>query len=76
MSPAGDTQVHRDLGRMEAQIEALETRMEAMQKQVADMHQVVMQARGSWRALVGVAGFSAFLTGIGIKLLSLSGMLR
>lgn len=63
MSPP-DTQMHRDMGRMEAQIAALESKVETMQQQVADMHAVLMRAQGSWKMAVGAAGFGAAVVGL------------
>lgn len=69
-------QLHRDMGRMEGEIAALKAEVATMRGQVADMHAVLMRAQGSWKALVGAAGFSAALTGAVIKLLSLLGVFR
>jgi hypothetical protein len=44
-----------------------------MQRQVSDMHAILMRAQGSWKAIVGAAGFSAALTGMLLKLLSMMG---
>lgn len=63
-----DVQMHRDMGRMEAQINHLTAQVALMQAQVAAMHETITSAKGGWRVLVGVgtvaAGVSAVLTKI------------
>lgn len=76
MSPAQDVELHRDFGRMQAKIESLEGQVATMQRQLADVHAVVMKAQGSWKALVGTAGFSAAVTGFVIKGLAMIGVLK
>lgn len=73
-----EVQIHRQLGRLEAQVEALERRAEAaderaerMAGQVSAMHDVLMQAKGGWRAMVMVGSVSAAVGALAAKLLAL-----
>lgn len=58
---SGQTLSEREIGRLIAKVDHLEADVASMRKQVADMHDVLMQAKGSWRALVLVAGMAAAL---------------
>ena len=69
-------QMHRDIGRMEAEISALKSQVSTMQKQVSDMHTILMRAQGSWKAIVGAAGFSAAITAAALKVAALFGFGR
>lgn len=64
-----DTQLHRDLGRMEAQIATLNAQMTLMQAQVAAMHDAITSAKGGWRVLVGVGTASAAVSAILTKII-------
>ena len=73
-----DPTIHRDLGRIDAtldaqgrQIAALIESQERTEARVQAIHDVVMAARGGWRALVIVGVISSFLTGIAMKLAGL-----
>jgi hypothetical protein len=69
-------QLHRDMGRIEGRLDAIETQAAETRQKVDEMHRVLMQAQGSWKAIVGAAGLSAFITGGLIKLGALLGILR
>ena len=70
-----EMEVHRDLGKHDAQIEALQARVERLH---ADMAQVLEQltkidrllseARGGWKAMMMTAGFASALTAVAMKL--------
>lgn len=59
-------EIHRDLGRLEGQIGALEARLEQQNYEIAslrsDVRELVkfsQEARGSWRTLMAMGGFAA-----------------
>lgn len=54
-----DPQLHQDLGRLQGELLAMKDRVTVMERQLADVHAVVMKAQGSWRALVMVGSVSA-----------------
>jgi hypothetical protein len=51
--------LHQDLGKLQGEFTAMERRVAVMERQLADVHGVVMRAQGSWRALVVVGSVSA-----------------
>lgn len=59
----------RDFGRLEAEVEELGKKVDAMAAQVRLMCSLMDQAKGSWRILVGVAGLTSAMTALAIKLL-------
>lgn len=61
--------LHRDLGRLEAQVATLTAQMAAMQMQVSATHDAIVSAKGGWRVLVGVGAVAATLSAILTKLL-------
>ncbi|EED40792.1 hypothetical protein N7643_04310 [Stenotrophomonas maltophilia] len=70
-----DMQIHRDMGRMEATIKAqgeqittLVQQQKEMQAQVQEIHDVLTEARGSWKTLLMVGGLSSFITGLLFKI--------
>lgn len=54
-----DLQLHRDVGRVEGDVKALQLQLTAMQAKVDEMHRALMQAQGGWRVMVMVGGASA-----------------
>lgn len=66
---ADDPNIHRDLGRLEAQVAALTRQLEAMQTQVREMHDAITSAKGGWRVLVGVGAVAASVGALVTKLL-------
>lgn len=73
-----DPTIHRDLGRIDAtldaqgkQIAALIESQERTEARVQAIHDVVMAARGGWKALVIVGAISSALTGLVLKLAGL-----
>jgi hypothetical protein len=57
----------RDIGRHDAQIETLQADMSEMKKDVHEIKLILAQAQGSWKTLVAVGGFAAFIGGIFTK---------
>lgn len=72
-----EPEIHRDLGKHDAQIDSLnhEVRrlhedMASIATQLAQINQTLSEAKGGWRTLMMVAGFSATVGGVLVKLLS------
>lgn len=63
-----DLQAARDMGRLEAKVERLEVEVAEMKAMVTSMHETITAAKGSWRALVGVATATAAVTAGFMKL--------
>ena len=64
-----DPTLHRDIGRLEAQVSALTSQLATMQSQVREMHDAITSAKGGWRVLVGVGAVAATLSAALTKLL-------
>lgn len=69
MNPAPDTQLHQDIGRLQGRVDALTSQVSTMEAQLRDIHGVVMQAQGGWRAMVMVGSVSAAVGAIAAKAL-------
>lgn len=64
-----DPNLHRDIGRLEAQVSTLTHQCAQMQAQVREMHDAITSAKGGWRVLVGVGAVAATLSAALTKLL-------
>ena len=71
------TEIHRDLGKHEAHIESLQEQvkhlhndMEKVMVQLAEIQATLSEAKGGWKTLMWVAGFSAAMGGIFVKVAS------
>lgn len=69
-----ETEVHRDLGKHDAQIDALNREvkhlhndMEKVMLQLAEIQQTLSEAKGGWKTLMWVAGASSFVGGLIVK---------
>jgi len=67
-------QLHYQLGDISASLRALEADIreqkkahEETLKRLQEVEGILLQAKGSWKTLLMVAGFSSFLTGIIVK---------
>ena len=74
------TEMHRDLGRHEAQIEALQVQVERLHSdmttvlsELQKINATLSAARGGWRTLIAVGAIASFATGV---LFQLVGWLR
>lgn len=67
MTPPNDPALHRDLGRLEGRVGAVESRISDVQFKVDEMHRILMQAQGGWRLIALVGGLSAALSALLIK---------
>jgi prefoldin subunit 5 len=70
-------EIHRDLGKHDAQIEALNTQvnrmyadMQQMMGQLTTIQQTLSEAKGGWKTLMWVGGLSAALGGIVVKVMT------
>lgn len=80
-----NAEMQRDLGKHDAQIDALETRIETLDKDLREMREdmrrifekletinnTLSEAKGGWKTLMLVGGLSAAVGGIVVKLASL-----
>ena len=71
-----ESSLERDIGRLQAEVATLQKQADLMQRQIADMHKVIMQAQGSWKALVMASGAGAAVAAAGMKLAALLGFGR
>ena len=65
-----DPLLHRDMGRLEARLQAAEMRAADMQRKVDEMHSLLMQAKGGWRAMVMVGSVSAAVGALAAKVVA------
>lgn len=70
-------EIHRDLGKHDAQIEALNLQvnrmysdMQQMMGQLTTIQKTLSEARGGWKTLMWVGGLSAALGGIVVKVMT------
>jgi hypothetical protein len=70
-------EIHRDLGKHDAQIEALNTQvnrmyvdMQQMMGQLTTIQQTLSEAKGGWKTLMWVGGLSAACGGIVVKVMT------
>ena len=54
-----ENELHRDLGRMETEIQELKRRVGNVEALMSDVHKIVTEARGGWKTLLAVGGASA-----------------
>lgn len=59
----------REIGEMMARLGHLENSVSEMKKDVKDISKTLSEAKGSWRTLLGVAGFSSVIGGLLVKFL-------
>lgn len=64
-----DNELHRDLGRHDAQIENLQSQVERLHRDMSSVldelkliNRTLNEARGGWRMLLAVGGLSSVLT--------------
>lgn len=63
-------ELHHEIGRHDAKIEALEREVHALREDVADIKRMLSEAKGGWRMLMMVGGFSAAIGAGAAKLLT------
>jgi hypothetical protein len=68
-------EIHRDLGKHDAQIEALKEQvnhlhedMKLVMEQLSSIQQTLSEAKGGWRALLWISGLSATIGGVVVKI--------
>lgn len=66
-----DSQIHRDIGRLEGQVRALESQVADMKGKIDVMHEAITSAKGGWRTLLWVGGAAASLGALMAKIVSL-----
>ena len=72
-----DGEIQRDLGKHEAQIDALErdihlmrAEMKSISDQLATINTTLSEAKGGWKTLMFISGASAAVGGLLVKLLA------
>lgn len=66
-----DAQLHRDLGRLEGRVLALESQVAEMKEMLSDVHEAITAAKGGWKTLIAVGSIGAGLGAFFIKLLGI-----
>lgn len=62
MSPTpNDPDIYRDLGSHDAEIRTLKAEVHALRGDVAEIKQMLSEARGGWKTMMAVAGLSSSL---------------
>jgi chromosome condensin MukBEF ATPase and DNA-binding subunit MukB len=61
------TDVQRDLGRMESQIETMCSKLDKLEREIETISNTLAEARGGWRTLMWVSGASAAIGGMVAK---------
>lgn len=74
---AAAPEVHRDLGKHDAQIEALQAQVDRLHSdlnnvldQLTTINRTLAEARGGWKTLLAIAGFSSAITAIAMKVVA------
>ncbi len=66
-----DVEVHRDLGRHDAEISNIKEDLHTVKNDVSEIKQMLAEAKGGWRMLMAVGGLAAAvssaITGMIIK---------
>lgn len=62
--------VSREIGRLEAQVQALTQQVSALSKKIEEVNVTLATAKGGWAVLMGVAGLASVLGGLFTKYLS------
>lgn len=63
----------REIGEMTAKLQHLEASMVEMKADLKDISHTLSEAKGSWRTLLAVAGFSSVVGGLLVKFLPFLG---
>jgi chromosome condensin MukBEF ATPase and DNA-binding subunit MukB len=61
---AEDTEVHHQLGSLDARMVAVERDIKEMRSDVREMRDAILSAKGSWKMLLGIASFAAIVGGL------------
>ncbi len=62
--------LEREIGELTAKVENLEKRQEEMAGDIKAMRAFMEQARGSWKTVMGIAGFAAAVGALATKLVA------
>lgn len=65
------SEYERELGEMTAKIHHLETTVNEMSKDLREIRDTLLQAKGGWRTVMMVAGISAAIGGVMVKIVPL-----
>lgn len=57
-----DENLHRDLGRHDAEISNLKAEVHAMRVDLSEIKQMLSEAKGGWRVLMAVSGLAATIS--------------
>lgn len=66
----------REIGEMTAKLQHLEMSVAEMRADIKDISSTLSEAKGSWRTLLAVAGFSSVIGGLLVKFLPFLGSFR
>lgn len=59
-----NTQLHRDIGRLESQVRSLEGDVAIMRDKIDKMHDIITSAGGGWRAIIISASAGATVSAL------------
>ncbi len=75
-----EQEVHRDLGRHDAQIESMQRRIDQLHAdlnhvlaELQSINRVLSEARGGWKTLMAAAGLASALTAVIVKFIGYLG---
>jgi len=72
-----EVEVHRDLGRHDAEIDNLKAEVHAMRKDLSEIKAMLSEAKGGWRVLMAVSGLAAAVaSGITWTVFKVLGLLK
>lgn len=57
-----DNEMHRDLGRHDAEIEYLKREVHGMREDLSEIKAILSEAKGGWKTLMAVSGFAAAIS--------------
>ena len=59
-----DNQQHYDMGLMQGRMAGLEAKVDDMSEKLSEVHDTMMQARGSWRLMLVIGGAAAAVSAV------------
>lgn len=68
VADVSESQIHRDIGRLEGQVRALESQVADMKVKIDVMHEAITSAKGGWKTLLWVGGAAASLGALVTKI--------
>lgn len=77
-----DNEIHRDLGKHDAQIESMQKQIDQLHAdlgtvldELQKINKTLSEARGGWKTLLAVGGFASAVTALGMKVVAWAAVL-